>query len=160
MGHLGFAHEEARFAEDQVFFSGFKNLFHPADALKPGKFKDSGAVLQLCHQPFASAGPDNFEAGEPAGHLQVIRFVLNVADQSNLRFIDVAVGKMFQQVLKREDVEFLAQHIAPQGPYPFQEFDRIVQYGGGGGDSGSLLEITDSMQTTGKGIANWGNFAA
>jgi hypothetical protein len=47
----------------------------------------------------------------------------NVAYQVYLGFVDVPVGKMFQQVFESEYAEFLLQQVAPLRAYTFQVFD-------------------------------------
>jgi len=47
----------------------------------------------------------------------------NVAYQVYLGFVDVPVGKMFQQVFESEYTEFLLQQVAPLRAYTFQVFD-------------------------------------
>jgi hypothetical protein len=55
-------------------------------------------------------------------------------DKVHFGLVYVAVGVMFQQVLESENPQFLFKHIGTLGPYPFEVFDWIGQYGRMGAD--------------------------
>ncbi len=68
--------------------------------------------------------------GKDAGNLDKICGRTDVTNTLHLGFINMTIGKVFEQVFKSEDVEFFFQEIGPKRADTFQVFNRIIQYGG------------------------------
>jgi hypothetical protein len=57
-----------------------------------------------------------------------------IPDEIDLCFIDMAVGKMLQQVSPGKDVEFFFKQVAALRADAFEVFDGVGEYGWGGAD--------------------------
>lgn len=54
---------------------------------------------------------------------------MNACNGTNLRLVNISIGKMVKQLTEREDPELLFQHVGAQGTDTFQVLDGIGQYG-------------------------------
>ena len=106
MAYLGRALEKTSPSIDQVFAAQLQHFLYPVNALEPHQLYHAAAVPQAGYQATASFFAHYFCTEQLAGNLDKFRLWGNFIDQADLCFINMAVGKMLQQILESKNTQF------------------------------------------------------
>jgi hypothetical protein len=119
---------------NEIHRANGKTFLYPLYALEPDEFQRTTGIAHFGHQSFSPFFAYGSYADQPCRYLYVFCGGVDIADEIDFGFIDMAVGKMFQQVFPGEDGKFFFQEIAALRADALYVFDGVGQYGKGVAD--------------------------
>lgn len=122
MGEVEAVVEHARLAEDEVFLAWLEAVFNPFQTFEPHQFDASGVVGECRRNPRNSRTAKGLHVAHRSHELVIDGVVAYLSDLMNLRTVDISEREIVEEVLKREDAEFLVQKFRPFRPDTLEVF--------------------------------------
>lgn len=114
--------KHARLAEDEIFLAWLEAVFYPFQTFEPHQFDGAGVVGESSCNSRNSRTAKGLHVAHRSHKLVIDGVVAYLSDLMNLRAVDISEREIVEEVLKREDAEFLVQKLRPFRPHALEVF--------------------------------------